>query len=232
MANPHFTSQNRFPITLKPITKPDDKETHTDIFNILKAFRLLLYDLEGFFLGEAPRVVPPNDDQWITVGPGVPWQDMTEQSTHASGTGAGTHLVLRLRPLPVLNELTVLVGSQNPPVDFAGAGLVLRNSTTGALKTIGMRGTKMTVASYTGPTDPAPVIDVELPFIPSVTQWYKVENTGGNMSFQTSADGSSWIQYHVEPSGTYDQAGFYLSTEQVTTPPVMVAARLFHWFLK
>lgn len=44
-----FSTNKKYPLTLKPLTHPDVKTTHQDVFNLLNSFRILFGDLDTAF---------------------------------------------------------------------------------------------------------------------------------------------------------------------------------------
>lgn len=231
MANPFFSSAKKYPITLKPITDPADKKTHTDVFNILNTLRSLLRDMDTLFLGSTLSTAPPNDADWIDTGTGATvFQDDWEQSLTGVGTGPGTNIVLRTRPLttPTPYQIRASVHCQHPAKDYLGSGIALRDSTSGAIITIGTIGNFLVVNKY---SDPATLTSTEFfaLFTAALPQYYKISNDGTDIKFFYSGDGVSWIQVHSEAVGSHDEAGFWISTENSATPDLNVVSRLFSW---
>jgi hypothetical protein len=232
MANPFFSNATRYPITLKPVTSPDNKATHTDIFNLLNTFRSLLRDMDSLFLGHTLYTAAPNDADWTDTGVGgVAFSDGTEQAIHAAAASVGTNLILRTRPLASSAPFTVTaaVQSQFPIKDNLGAGICLRDDTTGAFLVIGVIGANLTVAVYSDEIT-APTILQAIPFTPLSPQWYRIVDDATDTDLQYSVDGTSWITVHsLASNAAYTEAGFWVSNENTTSPDLAISARLFSW---
>lgn len=72
-----FSSDKKYPITLKPLTAPDIKSTFQDVFNLQNALRLLLHDLDAElakYVQEAPadgKLYGRKNKTWSEVTGGV-----------------------------------------------------------------------------------------------------------------------------------------------------------------
>ena len=230
MANPFFSNATRYPLTIKPLTSPDVKQTHTDIFNIQNTLRSLLRDMDTLFLGHHLGTSPPQDAAWVDVGTGgTASQDSTEQLIVASGASTGTNLIIRARALQATPyKFTALIHSQFPQKANLGAGICVRDSVSGAFTTLGVRGANLEVTSYTSETVLGSVLTT-VPFIPSLPQWYRIQDDGTNMIFQYSGDGDYWITLHSIAHIAYNQAGFWCSNENSATPNLGIVVRCFSW---
>lgn len=226
MATPFFSSATRYPLTLKPITLPDDKLTHQDIFNISNTIRSLLRDMDTLFLGQTLSTPPPRDEDWEDAGTGgVSFQDLSEQKLIAPG--GTSDLIIRYRPQPSTDPIkfTAAIHSQFPEEDYLGAGILMRNSISGALLTIGITNNRLEVSTYTGVSVP-PTILAGTIMRPAFPQWYRITNDNTDISLQFCADGEHWITLHTLPSSTYDQVGMWVSNGNPTFPTI---SRLFSW---
>ena len=229
MALPFFSSKTRYPITLKPITKPDIKDTHTDVFNILNTLRSLFKDIDTLFLGSTLATAPPLDEEWIKEGAGTTAGDASEQSLSAVGTGAGAALTTKFRPINKTTDwvFRAAIHCQTSHKDFLGSGVLLKLP-AGAFIAFGIQGSELVVRNYTSPTAAGSVI-AKVPLITAYPQWYKIEKKTGEYLFSFCADGESWIQLHKMAAGAHTQAGFWVSSENSATPNLGIIARLFSW---
>lgn len=231
MANPFFSSATRYPLTQRPLTSPDVKNTHQDLFNMIRTFNSMLRDMDSLFIGSTITTPPDEDAAWVNVGTGgTTFQDSSEQSIRATGAASGTNLVIRVRPLiqPTPYKFTVLLNSQFSTKGKLGTGICLRLASSGALITFGVREGSLEVCTYTSLTT-APTVLVSVPLTQSVNQWYRIDNDGTNFKFKFCADGESWITLHTLATSSRDQAGFWVSTENTATPNLDIVARLFSW---
>jgi len=77
MAASQFFSLYKYPITLKPLTFPDYKETYNDIFNLQNSFRILIHQLDATFekaVPEAPedgKAYVRKDKTWVEESSGA-----------------------------------------------------------------------------------------------------------------------------------------------------------------
>lgn len=226
MSKPFFSSATRYPLTLKPITSPDVKPTHSDIFNIQNTIRSLLRDMDTLFLGQTLATAPENDDQWVDLGTGgTVLADGSEQSISADGAASGTNLILRVRPV-TKTKITAAIHCQHSTKDHLGAGLAIRNAASGVITLLGTVGANVVVRTYSSPTVMV-TEHVSVPLVAALPQWYRALNDGTNLHFQTCADGESWITLHSQTVSTYDQAGLWLSNENNSTPNLAIRARMF-----
>lgn len=230
MANPFFTSATRYPLTSKPLTSPDDKFTHRDLFNITITIQSFLRDLDTLFLGSTLATAPPQED-WDEIGTGADFYgDTTEQTIFAEAGTSGTNIIAKVRALPEEPfKIRALVHSQFPPKDNLGAGICLRNEASGELIIFGVLDGELQVARYTDETTPFAVYE-SLPFNPQPAQWYKILIEGTQLTFFYSGDGDSWIEFHTRTSSTtWDQGGFWASNENATVPELALTVKLFSW---
>lgn len=86
-----FFSEKEYPITLKPLTHPDQKQTHQDVFNILNTIRSVLQDLDavlqtytkGMFMSTDWTGTPVADTLPTNGSYIIPLQDITIVGVHA-----------------------------------------------------------------------------------------------------------------------------------------------------
>lgn len=98
MPSSQFFSEYRYPITLKPITHPQYKETHTDIFNLQNSFRILVHQLDDTFAETVPEA--PEDGK-LYGRKDKTWEEIT-------GEGGGGSLIIQSISIPEgLNDLAV-----------------------------------------------------------------------------------------------------------------------------
>ena len=230
MAKPFYSNSVEFPVTLRPITKPDDRDTHQDIVNIQHTFRSLLREMDSLFLGHTRYTTPDISKTWSTVGVGgVVEADSTEQVIIAAAGTTGTNLILQVHPTdPTPHTIRAAVFSQFSQKDFLGTGICLRNSTSGAVWTVGVRGANLEVCEYASPTT-LTTVHFSAPWVQAQPQWYKIYDSGTSTTFSVSVDGYYWTALFTGASPVYDEAGLWVSNENSATPELGITSRLISW---
>lgn len=234
MANPFYSSEKRYPLTNRPLTKPDEsKNTSQDILNIILTLHSLLHDLDSLFLGQEVYT-PPEKTGWITAYQtgAASYADATEQSI-LSPAVAGISTQYRANDVPAPAKLTAAIFSQANAKDYLGCGLCLKETATGKLITFGLRAGNVQVIKWTDENTIAST-EFTLPWNFNPLQWYRIDRTDTDLTFKISADGSIWITMFTQPYSAilYDACGFWLSAENAATPNIGHACRLFSWRLE
>lgn len=121
MADTFFSSSKRYPLTLKPITPPANKETHQDIFNLQNTVRSLITDIYNAAAGGFSLLEPVTA---LSVD-----LDITHAGKYLRFEGGGTKTYTVVPDvnvdLPVSAEITLRNASAGDLTVVPGAGVTI-----------------------------------------------------------------------------------------------------------
>lgn len=202
----------------------------------------------------APYVGRYNGSTWDPWGPifdltkpsdtGFAWVNQGSSSLTTSNgaltligaaTGAGANIVLRVKTAPATPyTITAYLDAVMLTKAYQSYGLAFRESGTGRLHMFDivgdatvryLRSTKFTSAT-------AFSADYQIVRCYEPIKWFRIADNGSNRICSISPDGQSWLQIHSIGRTdflTADQVGFYVGTENSTTPNLAPILNVVSW---
>jgi hypothetical protein len=181
-----------------------------------------------------PLTAPPTGAAWSWLNQNGSTITETKDALLLLGAGVGnvSNLTGRLKAAPA-TPYTVTALVLAPPMikNNHGWGLLLRNSSSGRIRTFGIA---EFVASATVPgpaimvwgTTSATAAFADFSYaqpIGAIVRWYRIADDGTTLTFSISEDGQNWLTIYAEARATYvtggpDQIGFFAGTQNTAAP--------------